>query len=111
MSEYAERELPKYQCHKIVHALKVNAVVPVPVENSPGAGQNAPNEWMVHFADDGYAPIDVTNEWACRHLRWLPDGNGKPLALPVQGGYYVVYDDGYVSWSPTKAFESGYTKL
>lgn len=26
-------------------------------------------------------------------------------------GYYVVYTDGYVSWSPAKAFEEGYTKV
>jgi hypothetical protein len=25
-------------------------------------------------------------------------------------GYFVVYEDGYQSWSPTEAFEKGYTK-
>jgi hypothetical protein len=28
---------------------------------------------------------------------------------PEIGGYYVLYDDGYESWSPAAAFESGYT--
>lgn len=29
---------------------------------------------------------------------------------PMAGGYYVVYDDGYSSFSPQKAFEEGYTE-
>lgn len=27
------------------------------------------------------------------------------------GGYYVVYEDGYESWSPAEAFEKGYTLI
>lgn len=30
---------------------------------------------------------------------------------PEVGGYYVVYEDGYKSFSPASAFESGYTRL
>ena len=30
---------------------------------------------------------------------------------PEVGGYYVVYEDGYKSFSPAGAFESGYTLL
>ena len=30
---------------------------------------------------------------------------------PHAGGYYVVYDDGYKSFSPAKAFEEGYRLL
>ena len=30
---------------------------------------------------------------------------------PEVGGYYVLYDDGYQSYSPAKAFEEGYTEL
>jgi hypothetical protein len=26
-------------------------------------------------------------------------------------GYYVMYEDGYISWSPSKAFEQGYTEI
>lgn len=29
----------------------------------------------------------------------------------VDPGYYVVYEDDYVSWSPTEAFEKGYTEI
>lgn len=30
---------------------------------------------------------------------------------PKVGGYFVVYPDGYQSWSPEEAFESGYTRV
>lgn len=30
---------------------------------------------------------------------------------PQAGGYYVVYEDGYKSFSPAEAFESGYTRV
>lgn len=30
---------------------------------------------------------------------------------PQIGWYYVVYEDGYVSFSPAGAFEGGYTKI
>lgn len=31
--------------------------------------------------------------------------------VPAVGDYYVVYEDGYASWSPAKAFEEGYSKI
>jgi hypothetical protein len=30
---------------------------------------------------------------------------------PQTGGYYVVYEDGYESFSPAKAFEKGYVEI
>jgi len=30
---------------------------------------------------------------------------------PEVGGYYVVYADGYKSFSPAQAFEEGYTRV
>ncbi len=30
---------------------------------------------------------------------------------PQVGGYYVLYEDGYQSYSPAKAFEEGYTPV
>jgi hypothetical protein len=30
---------------------------------------------------------------------------------PQAGGYYVVYEDGYRSYSPAAAFEAGYTLI
>jgi hypothetical protein len=48
--------------------------------------------------EPGYAPIPVTSEYIRKH---------KPSA----GGYYVVYKDGYKSFSPADAFEEGYTRI
>jgi hypothetical protein len=35
----------------------------------------------------------------------------KTQAPPQPGGYFVVYKDGYKSFSPAKAFEEGYTRI
>lgn len=44
------------------------------------------------------AAIPVSKEWLDKHN-------------PQPGGYYVVYQDGYASYSPAKAFEEGYTRI
>ena len=30
---------------------------------------------------------------------------------PRAGGYFVVYEDGYESWSPAGVFEAGYSLI
>lgn len=77
-------EMPRYLCHKEVHALQILAV------RDAGVGAT------LMFTDTRYAPMDVNIDYMRKH---------KPFA----GGYYVVYDDGYASFSPAAAFESGYT--
>ena len=37
--------------------------------------------------------------------------SNSSLADYILGGYFVQYDDGYQSWSPAAAFESGYSPL
>lgn len=87
------REMPKYQCHKKVWALKIKAVAQGTQPTGLPGGS-----WMLHPADDGYGPLEVSHEWYAKH---------KPEA----GGYFVVYDDGYKSYSPAAAFESGYSLI
>lgn len=90
----ASREMPRYLCHKKVWALKIAAIEYPrrdPDQESDGSALIVPSE-------DGYAPFAVDGQYMGKH---------KPKA----GGYYVVYDDGYKSFSPAEAFESGYTKL
>ena len=77
-------ELPKYTSHKTVWALKIASVS----ARSDGA--------LLSFEDGRYAPIVVDEAYVNKHA-------------PKAGGYYVVYEDGYQSWSPQEAFESGYT--
>lgn len=82
----AAAEMPRYKSHKHVWALKIAAIEML----EDRAAKIAP-------ADKGYGPFKT-----------------KP-AFPFKGseddlGYLVVYADGYQSWSPTKAFEDGYTR-
>ncbi len=82
--------MPRYKCHKEVHALKIKAI-----------------DWdsTMLFAtitpeDEGFAAFQVDNHYMDKHD-------------PQVGGYYVVYpgSDAYKSYSPAQAFEDGYTLL
>lgn len=84
----SEREMPRYRSHKEVWALKIAAI-----ELFPDGAKIAP-------ADKGYAVFTTDEAWVSRF-----HGDEDDL------GYYVVYKDGYASWSPTAAFEEGYTRV
>jgi hypothetical protein len=77
-------QMPKYVSHKTVHALKIKEVF---VEED-GSATLTP--------EHTYEPIPVAADWYNKHR-------------PSAGGYYVVYKDGYASFSPAEAFEEGYT--
>ena len=80
--EMPAAQMPTYKSHKTVWALKIAAI--------DGA--------TITPEDHGFAPFVVDEEYLSKH---------KPQA----GGYYVVYADGYKSWSPAEAFESGYVRI
>lgn len=88
------REMPKYQCHKKVWALKIKDVTydRPPLEGVPRGNATITPE------DEGYAPFVVDEAWAMKNR-------------PLPGGYYVVYEDGYKSYSPAAAFELGYAPI
>lgn len=81
-----DAEMPRYQCHKIVHALKIQTV------------EFIRNGALITPAEPGFAAFEVSADYVAKHR-------------PQDGGYYVVYEDGYTSWSPAEAFESGYTRI
>lgn len=83
----SEAEMPKYQCHKKVWALKIKKVV----VNSDGTAVVTPSE-------KGFGEFDLESGYVNKH---------KPQA----GGYYVQYEGGYESYSPEDAFESGYSLI
>lgn len=87
------RQLPIYQSHKKVWALKIAEVLSPAGENEESDGT-----LIIVPADEGYAPFRVDREYVRKHS-------------PVAGGYYVVYSDGYKSWSPAQAFEEGYMRV
>lgn len=91
----AEREMPKYQCHKQVWALKIADLRSVTDGDGFEAGEG---DIVLVPADEGYGPFIVGRDYCAKHR-------------PEIGGYYVVYADGYKSYSPADAFESGYTRI
>lgn len=74
-----------YRCHKEVHAVKIESI---------DAGR--PEVTIIPEGDA--EPFTVSLDWYRKHN-------------PVPGGYFVVYEDGYESYSPAKAFESGYSEI
>lgn len=80
-------ELPRYKCHKGVRAAKVTAF----------RGPTGDDGTLLVLGEiGGYK--GVSSEWMERFE-------------PELGGYLVFYDDGYMSFSPAKAFEEGYTRI
>lgn len=86
MEQIASIEMPKYKCHKEVWALKIKSI------NEKGSG------YELVFEDNKYAPIMVGQAWV-------------ESKYAQSGGYYVVYKDGYSSYSPADAFEDGYARI
>lgn len=91
-----ERQMPRYKCHKQVWALKIKDVIPRPNPDHTGKSVASSYGATIVPVDDGYAAFDVDSSYVLKHN-------------PQPGGYYVVYDDGYKSYSPEKAFEDGYS--
>lgn len=91
------REMPRYKSHKTVWALKILMIDPLP---NPDPGNSAAMSYGAKItpAEEGYAPFDVDADYVTRRR-------------PEAGGYFVVYEDGYQSFSPAKAFEEGYLSL
>lgn len=101
--EGAMRQLPQYQSHKKVWALKIKQVIKHAHPDSKADDavfEASPAFQGAHllFEDEGYAAIPIDADWYRKHN-------------PMPGGYYVVYEDGYKSYSPAKAFEEGYTAV
>lgn len=80
-------EMPRYVSHKKVWALEIAAI-----------GEPLNGLRSLAFRDKGYAGNSVPEEMFSRYV-------------PVPGDFYVVYSDGYKSFSPRKAFLEGYTKV
>ena len=84
------RKMPKYKCHKVVAAVKIK-YLKIDLEGGCDGAMVVPTDGRLEY-------FPVSQEFLDKH---------KPKA----GGYYVVYEDGYESYSPAEPFESGYTKL
>lgn len=86
-----EQMLPRYRCHKIVRAA-----------------------WIVHVdeaAGSLMLEYDAANGTDVHRVSIEPAAGYFAKHRPEAGGYFVVYDDGYQSFSPAKAFLDGYAKI
>lgn len=90
-------EMPKYKCHKEVWALKIRMIV---FDSQLAAKENRDTDGSatIYPEESGYAPIKVDFQFVEKHN-------------PQEGGYYVVYEDGYKSYSPAEPFEKGYALI
>lgn len=89
-------ELPRYRCHKEVWALKIGAIVRHYETEPPAKGYISGA--TITPLDLDYASFEVDRNFVLKHD-------------PQPGGYFVVYKDGYRSFSPAVAFEEGYTRI
>jgi len=80
---------PRYKCHKEVEAFQIVHVA----EDAHEGGWRA-----VDVREEGFGPVICPSEMFVRYS-------------PVPGDYIVFYEDGYKSFSPQAAFESGYTLI
>lgn len=87
MSDSAQ--MPCYRCYKKVWALKIATVEDHPIDTE---------HVTLIFMPAIYAPQQVEREVVRRYM-------------PKPGDYFVVYEDGYRSISPAKAFEDDYTRI
>lgn len=79
--------MPQYQCHKRVRALKIAATEAM-----------KDGSVIITPEDESFQPFRVTPGYVDKHD-------------PLPGGYFVLYEDGYESFSPAEAFEDGYTRI
>ena len=77
---------PQYKCHKVVRALPIYDI-----------GEVDPMGLVV-ISTATHGDVVVPMSWVEKHN-------------PEVGGYIVRYEDGYVSYSPQKAFEDGYAPV
>lgn len=97
MENDVQAEMPRYKCHKEVHALKIK-VLQLDSDLAQNENRETDGGAIITPEEIGYAPFKVDHAYVRKHD-------------PKPGGYYVVYADGYASFSPAEAFESGYIKL
>lgn len=78
-----------YRCHKVVSAMKIKEILIAP--DSAG--------FALYPEDVENQPfVSVSREFVNKHK-------------PEVGGYFVIYEDGYRSYSPAAAFEAGYSPI
>jgi len=84
---------PKYKCHKVVSVVKI-ANIQRDADVAREENRETDGSADILPADRGLVPFSVDHDFMRKHK-------------PEVGGYFVVYADGYESYSPAEAFEAG----
>jgi hypothetical protein len=84
MSDILKGRMPVYVCHKEVRGAKIT-----------GIRYCYKGTKSLLILGEINSEVEVDTQWYARHA-------------PQIGGYYVLYEDGYASYSPERAFEDGY---
>jgi hypothetical protein len=88
MTDFKDSEFPLYKCHKMVKAALILG--------------------LCKDEDDGAYDLTLFNvSIGFPSVLRIP-ANWVERFKPEVGGYYVMYKDGYTSFSPKKEFEDGY---
>ncbi len=98
--EQAATALPRYRSHKEVWALKIKTVT-YDCELARLQDRETDGSLTIVPEDPGYSELKVLAKFVPTH----------ETARPHAGWYWVRYDDGYESFSPSAAFEEGYTRI
>jgi hypothetical protein len=102
-------DLSKYRCHSVgldcvglfvctANALGAQAEDATALWKSLSSIELVKEPGAIIHPDGDFSPIRVDGEYLRKHS-------------PKAGGYYVVYADGYASFSPPEPFEAGYTRI
>lgn len=83
------KPLPRYKSHKVVEALKIRC-----------AEQRPDGNWLLTADNLDATQVIVPVEWYER--------TGGRCCEVSDPGYFVRYEDGFESWSPSDVFEDGY---
>jgi hypothetical protein len=84
--------MKSYRCHKVVRAFRITGLQLATADTSETLGTDE-----VLLLPER---VIVTSDWIKTRAHDRPCD-----------GYFVQYEDGYTSWSPAAAFESGYSEL
>lgn len=84
--------MPRYQCHKRVSAVKIKRI------SYEWVMKSFSTRYFIEPEEQECGPFEISTAYVDKHH-------------PIIGGYYVVYDDGYESYSPPAPFEEGYTRI
>jgi hypothetical protein len=91
------KEMPKYRSHKELWALKIKNII-LDSDLAKEEDRDTTGGAIIIPEEEGYASFTVNFEYMKKHK-------------PQIGGYYVVYEDDYESFSPSEAFEKGNIKI